>query len=159
MTNKLIPNALIACAFAVMPPLLFAQVQAQDTQPNSPDSKKVVFPAGVKVTVLGSRRVKERWEDKKLGVGLAAKEGAEIIVVRISIRFTRKGPHELTGFEGIKLEDAEGNKHDCGLSGFFTTGNSIQELPFAVPQNTRAKALHLADRSFALRLTGARKAQ
>jgi hypothetical protein len=148
-----------ACAFAAMLPLLFAQVQAQDTQPNSAESKKAVFPAGVKVTVLGVRRVKERWEDKKLGVGLAAKEGAEIIVVRISIRFARKGPHELTGFEGIKLEDAEGNKYDCGLSSFFTSGASVQELPFAVPQNTRVKALHLADRSFVLRLAGARKAQ
>lgn len=159
MINKLIPNALIACAFAIMLPLLFAQVRAQDTQPNPAESKNAVFPARVKVTVLGSRRIKERWEDKNLGVGLAAKEGAEIIVVRISIRFTRKGSHELTGFEGIKLEDAEGNKHDCGLSSFFTSGNSIQELPFAAPQNTRAKALHLADRSFALRLTSARKAQ
>lgn len=151
------PNTLIACAFAVMLPLLFAQVRAQDTQPNSADSKKAVFPAGVKVTVLGSRRVKERWEDKNLRVGMEAKEGEEIIVVRISIRFTRKGPHELTTFGGIKLEDADGNKHDCGFSEFGTSGAQIQELPFGVPKNTRVKALHLADRSFALRLAGARK--
>src|SRR5262245_30075732 len=108
--NKFQPisSNLIALAFAVLL-LLVAQVQAQDTQPNPTESKKAVFPAVVKVTVLGVRRVKDQWEDKQLGIRGTAKEGEEIIVVRISISFTRKGPHELTGIEGIKLEDAEGN--------------------------------------------------
>lgn len=152
---------LLVAILVVLTSACTSQPSEKRTAPSPPPpSPSAAAPAltqssgGMQITLLGLQRQKEWSLFEGAPPMLRAKEGRDIVVVRLKVKSVEAG--KSIEYARLALEDAGGKKYKCDIQGSDICGSGVQGseetcgVPIGAPEKAQLKKLWYGDVSFDL---------